>query len=57
MIAGLRMAAANAEQNKKYDSHFLDDASGPESELPDPGPDVERLKNRLLGDDGVPSRD
>lgn len=38
--------------------HFLDGTSGPESELPpEPGPDTERLKNRLLGDDGVPSRD
>ena len=36
--------------------HFLDGISWPESEVPpDPGPDTDRLKNFLFGDDGVPS--
>lgn len=38
-------------------SHFLDGMSAPESDVPEPGPETERLKNRLLGVDGVPSRD
>ena len=49
------------DYKKIRNSHFLEGISAPgdrESDVPpDPGPDKERLKNFLLGDDGVPARD